>query len=283
MAGLPPALAKQYGPFNGITWIGIIGGGVVLAIVLRRSFGGVTPEAKEPTATDTDRLGLPGTTYHPPQSGGSDQPTPPSSLPIPIPSPRPAAPAKPVTQPVLPNPANPHNCPPGFHWSDIAGKCLQNAGPPPPPPPPKIPTPAQDIPGGFPADCTGVASLPPDFPGANVVAWIKASANPAQRSGKALGWSVGGQETPLTPGKLQAMKIAISSEGSWPLINAQRRGRGLRALSRQTFVALRNDVINQAKTGRDAFPDTFIQHLWDTYYMPYVCRNSPASSYVRLV
>src|SRR4029079_18991850 len=117
MSELPEALTKKYGPFDGITWVGVIGGGIALAYVLRRSFSGGTAPAQE-ASSDTDRLGLPGTTYRPPegQEGGNDNIPMPTTLPGgnqnpgPFPPsgqkpPKPPAPPKP--QPAPPKPPGP--------------------------------------------------------------------------------------------------------------------------------------------------------------------------------
>lgn len=354
---LPSALAKQYGPFNGITWLGVIGGGAALAYFLRKSFSGGSKAPTEQVTTDTRQaLGLPGTTYHQdtsgpvgdqgapisgdtktPGTGGSTAPSP--TKPPSTPAPKPGLPPPPAKPPTTPAPVVKKPMVSGVKTPTVAqggqaiftGSALSlvnkvtfggyislavthsgdtqmsvtvppttkvgpqavvvfysggtvtaptiiitaKAGTAPATPAPK---PGNDIPGGFPADCTGVFSPPRDHPGANVIAWIHSSNNPSQRAGEALAWAVGGQTTALTPSKLQAMKSAINLTATWPLINAQRRTRGLRPLSHQMFVSLQGEITAQAKSGRDAFPDGFVQHLWDTYHMPYLCTNRPANS-----
>lgn len=137
--------------------------------------------------------------------------------------------------------------------------------------PKPVPAPQSNanIPGGYADSCNGVSAPPPDDPGRDVVRWINSSTNPAQRAGKALAWAIVGQQTLLT-GEAKQARDYLAKEANWPNINRVRRTRGLRPLSTAAFRSLASELA-AAYSGRESFRTDFLQRLWDTYRLPYLC------------
>lgn len=103
-------LKKQIGPFTGGVWILVIGGGVVLAIFLKKGFGGGTPKAVPIVVENVPLKG--GATYGgntPPSVGGDTvgggTTKPPGPTPITPPTPGPTKPPAPPLPVLPPKPA----------------------------------------------------------------------------------------------------------------------------------------------------------------------------------
>jgi hypothetical protein len=350
-------LSKQIGPFTGGVWILVIGGGVVLAIFLRKGFGNASPQAMPIVVENVPLKGgnTTGGTGNPGSgSGGStgdvpinridpDQLVPPVRVPPVVPpvagpKPNPLPLPKPIPPPpaVKPKPtitlftAVPAQItlgqtvlltwattgadaisltrPAGMTYVSANGSTfakpglvgtftytigarntsgtvtksvqvtVKGAGASPP-----LPS-SSNVPGGYSTTCDlGMGPIPADHPADNdaaIVAWMNSYMLGADRGrGRALAWVVEG----IGDAKLQSYAKFVANPLSWPYINTRRRTRGLRALTTSQFQALSAAITAQAKTGRDAFPDHFVLGLWNTYHIPYLCRNSPRNTQARLV
>jgi hypothetical protein len=166
-----------------------------------------------------------------------------------------------------PIPPKDQKCPTGQHYDQVQRKCVSDA---------RVP-PTDPIPGGFPADCTGVTPSsegPLSFDPISVTAWQERYVQQghsahiaAQRS---LSMAYAG-----TTGKANLRAVRndyLSRGGEW--LNGIRRANGLRALSQSKFNQLVADVDEEIRQhgSRDAFTQDFVFKLFARYYGPYMCR-----------
>ena len=287
---MPSFLEKDIGPFSGGVWLLIIAGGAGLAFVIKRSMGsGGSSETKTEPLLAIETQTAPRVFGDVGQYGGSGGSSDSGEAGTPLvnpPSP------KPVVPPMQPEP---HKGPPGGIPGYPGPRPRQPAPPPSPtpapapktpapkpvPPPKNVPapkTPAPDnIPGGYPADCQGVIAFLTDYPStsAEMLTELHKSKNPAQRAGMYLGWTIGGVGSAPIPTKLQAANTYVANRANWATINRIRRTRRLRAMTSAEFAEMSAQIAAQATSHRDAFPDTFLAAMWDRWYTPFICRNSP--------
>lgn len=276
------ALTAQYGPFNGVTWIAVLGGGIGLAYVLRKSFTGGSSQQGQPIVVETVPVkntsgsgsGVTTSDNNPapitpqPVKGVGTNPVPPTGI---------IKPPTPINPPIV--------CPPGYRYDAIERRCIPMPLPPTPTPikpptpqpiKPPTPTPVANVPGGFSSTCQGVNSPPMDYPGSSVVPLIRAKGNNTRARDIALSWAV--QGIAAGPTGLSRFTQWVAVPLNWPAINLTRRNRGLRALTVDQFNGLVNMLhqLNAQTGGRDdKINDTMVQQVWAAYNFPYLCQNAP--------
>lgn len=154
----------------------------------------------------------------------------------------------------------------------------RNPTPPQPPPrddsrpPPQPPKPNPAVPGGFEVNCNGVMPRPNDHPGTNIGPWIRGYVNGEERGRqRAIAWSIEG----IGLSKFIDIAQKVAYKENWPQINATRRTRGLKPLPEAAFHQLNYTLNQRAGLGlrkeTQILDDTFLNHLWFTYHVPYLC------------
>lgn len=306
---MPSFIEKQYGPFTGGVWIVVIGGGIVLAIVLRRAFAGGGQAKTEPAVVIEDLpsprvfgdIGQYGQASGKeregdriPDQGGNGQrdagtikrqvpkvPTMPDQEPrgferYPITNPKLPRVPTPIT-PTVPAPAQPIT--PVVPTIPI-----------PKPPEPVAPVnPADEIPGGFPADCTGVQPWPnadipqlTDTSHAGIDRWFE-----QLQRGRAYHiayWTAVNIATNGRPAEGDWENIAVFFRTLPAGMNLNRRQHGLRALKRGEIDFLLAALDNEVTFFRATHVQRreFMYQLFEAFYGPFLCNTSTSIRYATL-
>ncbi len=200
-------------------------------------------------------------------SGGTvTLPAPPTAPKPPTPVPQPPKAPLPPVLPRIPLPEQPRKPLPGI---PLPGTPRREETPQPPSAPPVT----ANVPGGYPTDCRGVLPRPSDHPGANIAGLVVAKGNNARARSIALEWCVMGIASSGQTGLSRFTQWA-NNKVYWPLINQNRRNRGLKALTETQMQSMINalhqmNVVTQGKD--DRLTTEQLQTLWATWHVPYLC------------
>jgi hypothetical protein len=136
------------------------------------------------------------------------------------------------------------------------------------PPPQNPPKTNPNVPGGYPETCAGVSGRPPDHPGRDIQKWAHGYVNGVGRGRwRTLSWAIWGS----------GVRIADwwNDKTQWPLINAERRKRGLKALNSAALQSFATLATERSRIGAGnvdkAWPDSVLQQVWEAYHLPYLC------------
>lgn len=263
-------LHKQIGPFSGGVWIAVIGGGIGLAILIKKGIGGGGNQQGQPILVETVplRKGGGATSDNDPSIPPKQDPRVPPPQQPPIKVPKPEAP----------------KCPSGMVWSAAQNKCVpsgytpryptptpQPKPTPQPPPQPPQQKPRANVPGGFSTGCDGIGYFPPDYQQRMNMPTAK-----FQDRAIKLSWAV--QNVAAGPSGIYAFTAYLSSPAVWPMVNVIRRRRGLRAMTETEFRSLITDlngIIAQLGGKENHLSNAHIMSIWSKYNTPFVCANSP--------
>lgn len=181
----------------------------------------------------------------------------------------------PPREPPEPITGLPPTCGQGMRWNSVTKRCEKIPGTPrpnPTPPPPTPPPSTPNVPGGYALDCRGVLGLPNDY-------YSRKAENKDSALAKAitLEWAVMNIANSGHTG-LYPFTEWISSPVIWPVINRNRRNRGLKALTEAQFHQLIFDlntiIVEQRQTAHPSLPTyAQIRRIWDKWNTPFLCQG----------
>jgi hypothetical protein len=201
-----------------------------------------SPATPGQPGANTPHIGMP----PPPSSGSNHGPAP--QLPgMPVPITKPAPPQQPL-------PGTPRREPT--------------------PAPPGMPPATPQVPGGFPATCSGVQHRPADHPGTDVTALVRAKGGGIRGLDIVLEWTLLNYAPANVPVGLSRFASWASNPLNYVFINVTRRSRGLKALTQTELKQYGFEVstLNAQHLGRDdKLSQADVQTLWNKWNIPYLC------------